>query len=140
MFQIKTKSMNSTVYKIRCASIILMSTGYGWAGGHYIPVNSSILAYSFQFVIITFLLVLGLRFFTLPEYEKIKINRTINGLSIFSALSLVVNILNIIHGFFNPETNSFGSHNSFADLVPILIIIAGTGSWLLTLIHSKKET
>jgi len=131
--------MKSTTYKIRCASIILISAGYGWAGGHYIPANSSILAYSFQFIILLILMVLALKFFSLPENEKNKNNRTVKGLTIFSALSLVINILNIIHGFFNHDPNSFGSHNSFADLVPISIIIAGTGLWLLTSILKKPE-
>ena len=130
----------SNVYKIRSAAIILISAGYGWAGGHYIPVNSSILAYLFQFIIISILLVLGIRFFSLSENEKNNNNRTIKGLSIFSVLSFVINMLNIIHGYINPTTNSFGSHNSFADLVPISIIIVGTGLWLLTLIKNKKAT
>ena len=132
--------MMSNVYKIRSAAIILISAGYGWAGGHYIPVNSSILEYLFQFIIISILMVLGIRFFCLPENEKNNNNRTIKGLSIFSVLSFVINMLNIIHGFINPATNSFGSHNSFADLVPISIIIAGTGLWLLTLIKNEKTT
>jgi len=131
--------MKSTIYKIRCTSIIIISAGYGWAGGHYIPVNSSILAYSFQFVILLILVVLGIKFFSLPENEKNKNNRTVKGLTIFSALSFVINILNIIHGFFNHDLNSFGSHNSFVDLVPISIIIAGTGLWLLSGIKRKMD-
>jgi len=132
--------MISNVYKIRSASILLISAGYGWAGGHYIPVNSPITAYLFQIVIILILLVLGIKFFTLPENEKNNNNRTIKSLSIFSALSLVINILNIVHGFFNHNPNSFGSHNTFADLVPISIIIIGTALWLLTLIKNKKAS
>ena len=132
--------MISNVYKIRIASILLISAGYGWAGGHYIPVNSPITAYLFQIVIILILLVLGIKFFTLPENEKNNNNRTIKSLSIFSALSLVINILNIVHGFFNYNPNSFGSHNTFADLVPISIIIIGTALWLLTLIKNKKAS
>jgi hypothetical protein len=130
--------MKIYLFKIRCASIILISAGYGWAGGHYIPVNSSILAYSFQFVIIVALLILGIKFLSLEENEKHKSNWSIKGLSIFSALSLLINILNIVHGAYNSDINSFGSHNSFADLVPIVLIIFGTGLWLSTVLRTKK--
>ena len=130
--------MSTNIYKIRCASIIIIAAGYGWAGGHYIPVNSSIIAYSFQLIVIVVLLVLGVKFLSLAENEKHKSNWSIKGLTIFSALSLLINILNIIHGFFNNSINSFGSHNTFADLVPIALIIIGTGLWLVTTIQKKK--
>ena len=130
--------MKTYLFKIRCASIILISTGYGWAGGHYIPVDSSIVAYSFQFIIIVTLLILSIKFLSLEENDKHKSNWSIKGLSIFSALSLLINILNIVHGAYSSDINSFGSHNSFADLVPIVLIIFGTGLWLSTVLRTKK--
>jgi hypothetical protein len=140
---LQQEKITSTMYNyrqhnIRCASIILISAGYGWAGGHYIPVNSSILAYAFQFIIIGILLILGIRFLSLTENEKHKRNWSVKGLSIFSALSLLINILNIVHGAYNSDIHSFGSHNSFADLVPIVLIIIGTGLWLSTILGAKR--
>jgi len=129
--------MLSSKYKIRCASIILLSAGYGWAGGHYIPVESSIGAYLFQFIVIALLIVMGTHFLNKQGNEPGKSNWSTKGLTIFSVLSLLINIVNIIHGVYNPNSNSFGSHNSLADLVPILIIITGTVLWLLTFAKKK---
>ncbi len=125
-------------YKIRCASIILMSAGYGWAGGHYIPADSSIIAYSFQFIVIILLTIMGIHFLSSGINRLQKTNWSTKGFSIFSFISLLINILNIIHGAYNHDVHSFGSHNSLADLVPIAIIIIGTLLWLITL--GKKRT
>jgi len=129
--------MLSSKYKIRCASIILLAAGYGWAGGHYIPVESSIVAYLFQFIVIALLIVMGTHFLNNQGNETGKSNWSTKGLTIFSILSLLINIVNIIHGVYNPNSNSFGSHNSLADLVPIIIIITGTVLWLLTFAKKK---
>ncbi|HEY5370731.1 MAG TPA: hypothetical protein VIJ75_17230, partial [Hanamia sp.] len=111
--------------------------GYGWAGGHYIPVESSIVAYLFQFIVIALLIVMGTHFLNNQGNETGKSNWSTKGLTIFSILSLLINIVNIIHGVYNPNSNSFGSHNSLADLVPIIIIITGTVLWLLTFAKKK---
>jgi len=129
--------MLSSKYKIRCTSIILLAAGYGWAGGHYIPVESSIVAYLFQFIVIALLIVMGTHFLNNQGNETGKRNWSTKGLTIFSVLSLLINIVNIIHGVYNPNSNSFGSHNSLADLVPIIIIITGTVLWLLTFAKKK---
>jgi hypothetical protein len=129
--------MLSTQYKIRCAAIILISAGYGWAGGHYIPADSSIIAYSFQFIVIVILMILGVHFLSKRKDEYQKNSWSTNGLTIFSALSLLINILNIIHGAYNRDVHSFVSHNSLADLTPIAIIILGTVLWLITIVKKK---
>lgn len=131
--------MSNYQFKTRSASIILISAGYGWAGGHYIPANSSLIAYSFQFIVISLLLVLGIKFLGLSDSEKQKNNWSIKGLSIFSSLALLMNILNIINGAFNSSKDLYGSHNSFADLVPISLIIIGSMLWLSTILSSKKD-
>jgi hypothetical protein len=130
--------MSNYQFKTRSASIILISAGYGWAGGHYIPANSPLIAYSFQFIVISLLLVLGIKFLGLSDSERQKSNWSIKGLSIFSSLALLMNILNIINGVFNSGEDLYGSHNSFADLVPISLIIIGSMLWLSTLLVSKK--
>lgn len=124
--------MIKNYFRIRCASIILVAAGYGWAGGHYIPTDSTVLAYLFQFVVIFAILIMGVAYLTKHEQATYKSNWTVKGLTIFSALMFVVNIANIIHGVYSKDKNSLGSHNSFADLVPITFILAGTGLWLLT--------
>jgi hypothetical protein len=129
----------NTYFKTRTAAIILMAAGYGWAGGHYIPSNSPLVAYLFQFIIIGVLLLLGIKFFSTAENKNDTPNWAIRGLSIFSVLFFVINVLNIVHGFFNTNPNSFGSHNTFADLVPIVIIILGSGLWIVTIIRVKRH-
>jgi hypothetical protein len=131
--------MGRNIFKARIVSIILIAIGYGWAGGHYIPVNSPPIAYAFQLIVIIILLILGVRFLSLPETEKNKSHWSIRGLSIFSIISLLINIANIIHGAMNEGKASFGSHNSFADLVPIGLIIMGTCLWLTTLPIQKQK-
>ena len=125
--------MVKRVYKIRCASIILLAAGYGWAGGHYIPGDSSIISYLFQFIVLGLLLWMGITYLSQGINDHLKSNWSIKGLSIFSVLSLLINILNIVHGTYNNDVHSFGSHNSLADLIPIIIIILGTILWLITL-------
>ena len=124
--------------KLRIAAIILISAGYGWAGGHYIPANSPVVAYSFQFIIITFLLLASIKYLSTNEIERQQSNWSVIALSIFSILSLVVNILNIIHGAYTTDPNSYGSHNTLADLVPIGFIILGTLLWISTMFRKGK--
>jgi hypothetical protein len=130
--------MLNTIFKIRCAAIILIAAGYVWAGGHYIPADSNVLAYLFQFIIIGVLVVLAVGFFGIAETGRGKRNWAVKGLSIFSVLSLIINILNIVHGAFNSDPHSFGSHNTFADLVPIAILLTGTSLWVVTLLPFKR--
>ncbi len=127
-----------TSFKTRTAAIVLIAAGYGWAGGHYIPSNSNIFAYFFQFVVLGILLWLGIKFFSMPETEGQKRNGAVTGLSIFAVLSLLINVLNIVHGFFNTDPHSFGSHNTLADLVPISIIVAGAVLWIVTILPFKN--
>lgn len=76
-------------YKIRCAAIILISSGNGWAGGHYIPADSLIIAYSFQFIVIVLLLIFGIHFLSKSKDEYKKNRWSTNGMTIISALSLL---------------------------------------------------
>ena len=131
--------MKKSSFKIRIAAIILISAGYGWAGGHYIPANSPLVAYLFQFVVITFLLVTGIKYLSTGGNESQKRNWSVIALNIFSMLSLVVNILNIIHGAYTTDPNSPGSRNTLADLVPIAFIVLGTLLWMSTMISSAKK-
>jgi hypothetical protein len=120
--------MKEYLHKTRIASVILMAAGYGWAGGHYIPADSNLLAYLFQFAVISLIAVLGMNY-----------TRYIKGLTVFSFITLIINISNIVHGLVSSDKNSFGSHNTFADLVPIILIIGGSVLWLLTVTFKKSK-
>ena len=126
--------MTDKYFQIRCAAIIIVAAGYGWAGGHYIPPDSSLLAYIFQFVVLFAILMMGLAYLTTQAQRVNDNNWAVKGLTIFSALMFVVNIANVIHGAYTKDKTSLGSHNSFADLVPIVLILAGTGLWLITVV------
>lgn len=81
---------------------------------------------------------MSIKFLTSPQTQTSKGNWSVKGLTIFSVLSFLINILNIIHGAYSTNPNSFGSHNTFADLVPISILIAGAGLWIITINRNKK--
>src|SRR5450432_3181138 len=81
---LKNKIMKKYFFKIRCAAIILIAAGYGWAGGHYIPAHSSIQAYIFQLIIMLAILITGIRSLSTSENEKRPINWSVTGLGIFS--------------------------------------------------------
>ena len=130
----------SNYFRIKCAAIVLIAAGYGWAGGHYIPANSNIFAYLFQFIVLGLLIYLSISFLSLPENKRDTPNWTIKGLTIFSAVSFIINIANIVHGAFNSNSSSFGSHNSFADLVPIAILLTGSGMWLILVFTKGKHS
>jgi hypothetical protein len=121
------------VSKTRDIAIVLVATGYGWAGGHFIPADMSIIAYLFQFVVIGILLLFTTAFYSRQRKQDPAANKggwPVRALTIFTALSLIVNVANIIRGAGN--TGTFGSHNGLADLVPIGILITGCILWLIT--------
>jgi hypothetical protein len=127
-----------TFFKTRCSAIILIAAAYGWAGGHYIPSNSNIFAYLFQFIILAFVLLSGISFLGNIESKSSNRNWAVKGLSVFSVISFLLNILNMVHGAINKDMHSFGSHNTFADLVPIVILLIGSGLWIITILPFKQ--
>ena len=136
----ETFHMNSS-YSLRCAAVILLAAGYGWAGGHFIPAGSSPWAYVFQFVILLLLLIFGLGFLTAATGESVAPGRlrwNTRALSIFAGLTLIINLANIVQGA--TGKSAYGSHNSFGDLVPIGMIIAGDVIWLLTILPVGAAT
>jgi len=112
----------SYLFTLRIWAILIVSAGYGWAGGHFIPSDAPVWAYAFQFVLLLVLLILATGF--------LKARRNIVGLNIFAVLTLVVNIVNIVRGAV--QNGPYGSHNTIADLVPIILIMAGDLLWLAT--------
>jgi cytochrome bd-type quinol oxidase subunit 2 len=132
---------NTLIFKSRVTAILLIAAGYGWAGGHFIPADSAALVYLFQFVILLILLILSLGFFSgkkAAEHWQPHARWAVIGLNIFTTLTLIINIANIVRGATGAAANSFGSHNTLADLIPIGMIMAGDLLWLLCLISDKK--
>ena len=117
---------------LRLWSILLLAAGYGWAGGHYIPVDAPLWAYAFQFCMLFVLFVLATGFVkaatSLKATSPSRLRRNIVGLTIYTVLTLIINIANIIRGI--EQGGHYGSKNTFADLVPIMLIITGDILWL----------
>lgn len=57
-------------FKTRCAAIVLIAAGYGWACEHYIPAGSNLTAYLFQFIVLGVLLWLAIGFFSMAETDR----------------------------------------------------------------------
>jgi hypothetical protein len=131
---------NNKWFKFQLSAIVLIAIGYGWAGGHYIPADANLLAYLFQFVVLGILLFLAIPFLSLPADQPLRPRWPVNGLTIFSIISFIINLANIIHGAFNTNPKGFGSHNTFPDIVPIAFLIAGSGLWLITILSKKYST
>ena len=116
---------------LRLWSILLVTAGYGWAGGHFIPGDAPIWAYAFQFCMLLILFILAMGFFKINAgliTSPSRIRRTITGLTIYTILTLLINIANIVRGFI--QENHYGSRNTLADLVPIMLIVTGDIIWL----------
>jgi NADH:ubiquinone oxidoreductase subunit 6 (subunit J) len=122
-------------FTLRTIAILLLAAGYGWAGGHFIPADSPLWAYLFQFVMLILLMIFAIGFLrsqgSREEAHPRRRNINVTALSIFAALTLIVNVVNVIRGATN--AGQFGSHNNFADLVPIGLIIIGDVIWLTTI-------
>jgi hypothetical protein len=133
-------SREKNLFTYRTLAILFIASGYGWAGGHFIPIDAPLLAYAFQGILILILFFFSLGFFSQQygkEDKSIHGRWPIIGLTIFALLSLFINIGNIVRGVSNTNPNGFGSHNHFPDLVPIGILIAGDLVWLLSILIDK---
>ena len=115
---------------------MLIAAGYGWGIGHYLPSNSSIVVYAFQFIIITALLIMGIKFLSFAETENHTGDWSVTGLSIFSIFSLLLIILTIVHPAFTPFS---ATRNTFADLLPVSILMTGNGMWIITTARSSRH-
>ena len=116
---------------LRLWAILLLAAGYGWAGGHFIPGDAPLWAYAFQFCLLLILFLLAIDFFKASAgliVSPSRIRRNIMGLTIYTILTLLINIANIIRGIL--QESNYGSKNTFADLVPIILIMAGDILWL----------
>jgi hypothetical protein len=135
IFKPKLFPMNNT-YTLRCCALILLAAGYGWAGGHFIAPDVPLWAYAFQFFILLLLLIFSVGFLTAmagPAASPVRLRRYAGAITVFAVLTLIINIANIIRGAL--VQGPVGSHNTFADLVPIGMILAGDIIWLLTLLR-----
>lgn len=127
--------------------------GYGWAGGHFIPQDAPFWAFLFQFLMLLLLTIFAIGYlrsamgyrqpaigYPQPtigpkQAAPARTNNSIVALNLFAALTLIINVVNVIRGSAN--TGAFGSHNTFSDLVPIGLIVIGDVLWL-SAIRLKK--
>ena len=119
---------------LRVWSILLLAAGYGWAGGHFIPADAPLVAYIFQFCMLGILFALAITFLkalTAHRAASSLTKRAVTGLTIYAILTLIINIANIVHGI--KHTDRYGFHGTLADTIPIVLIIAGDLTWLLTI-------
>jgi len=117
---------------LRLWSILLLAAGYGWAGGHFIPGDAPVWAYLFQFGMLLILFLLATAFIAGVAGWKTspaRMKRIVIGLNIYAVVTLLINIANIVRGFM--ADSHYGSKNTFADLVPIILIMTGDVLWLL---------
>ncbi|HUX84234.1 MAG TPA: hypothetical protein VMV20_03310 [Chitinophagaceae bacterium] len=124
------------LYKTRLTGLLLLTAGYGWAGGHFIPAGITYLAYLIQLAIILILLVFTVAYLNLPNAPSLRGLRggwPVIALTVFTVLSLILNIANVIQGVNNHSPDAFGSHNTPADLFPIVLIMIGNVLWISTL-------
>lgn len=115
--------------RIRLLALLLLVAGYGWAGGRFIPASSPLVAYIFQLGILAILMSLACIF--LGRSSRTSPSRWPSVcLTIFAVLTLLINIVNILHGVTGFGPQNLGSNGSFADLLPISLIVLGDIMWL----------
>jgi hypothetical protein len=125
----------------RICALFLLAAGYGWAGGHFIPADAPLWAYLFQFVMLFLLVLFALYYLKamagLSGGLSSRRPWSMTALTVYSVLTLLINAANIIRGA--GGGGPYGSHNTFADLVPIGLIMGGDILWLLTLLPKMAK-
>jgi len=128
-------------FTVRVWALLLLAAGYGWAGGHFIPADAPLWAYAFQFVMLLLLFIFAVGFLKTTaglSISVVRARRNIIALTVYAILTLLINAANIVRGAL--QGGPYGSHNTFADLIPIMLIMAGDVLWLLTLIRKTAKT
>jgi hypothetical protein len=120
---------------LRTGALLLIAAGYGWAGGHFIPEGSPTAAYLFQGCMILVLLTCSAGYLgsVVRSTDPRGARRWMIALTVYTALTLLINVANVIQGAVSHGTNAYGSHNTVADLIPIGMIVGGDIVWLLGL-------
>jgi hypothetical protein len=124
----------------RICALFLLASGYGWAGGHFIPADAPPWAYLFQFVLLFLLVLFALYYLKAVAGSSVLGGRrpwSMTALTVYALLTLLINAANIIRGA--GGGGPYGSHNTFADLVPIGLIIGGDLLWLVTLVPKMAK-
>ena len=130
--------MKNNFFKIRYSAMILIAAGYGWAAGRYIPDQSPLLLYLLQFIIIAALLIMGAGFLSPRESDDNKNSRSAIAVSILLIISLIVDIFDILHGHTSSATY-FDTHHNFTSLAPLVLLLAGNGLWVTSLIQGFRN-
>lgn len=136
---IMNTNTQSFISKLQITAIILLTAGWGWAGGNFsagLPLWNMLL----HCIPILLLLVMSLQIFRVRGAQQgVESNArgARIGMSIFAIVSIIGAIVLVVLGATNPDPNSVGVHNLW-DWFPTIIIIGSSLLWLTTLISVRR--
>ncbi|HET7637714.1 MAG TPA: hypothetical protein VFK47_03145 [Ktedonobacteraceae bacterium] len=123
------------------ASTLLMAAGWGMICGTFVqPVATwwGAIADTLHLLPFVALLLLSMSFLrAVTEGKSARGSRI--GISIVAVFSILTCVVFIILGAINPDPNSVGVH-TFEDLMPVIVLNAGTLLWLSTLLPFRRST
>jgi hypothetical protein len=134
-----TNAKHST-FNLLVAAILLMAAGWGWICGNFVqPVTQGYGQFAdlMHFLPFVALLLLSVRFFS-NAVAGIRSHGSKVGITIVAAFSVIALIVFIVLGAINPDPNSVGVH-SVADWMPVVVLGAGSLSWLAVVLFGKRE-
>lgn len=144
----KTNTQHSTmtnasnaISKLQITAILLMTAGWGWTDGNFIPVGSAVGNYLAHCIPLVLLLIMGVQMFRMfdsRQKAEAHIRRVNIAMSVFAGVSIIGCLVLIALGIINPDPNSVGVHN-FADWFPTVILNMGTFLWLGTFIFAPRR-
>jgi hypothetical protein len=138
----KTNTQQS-IFKAQIAAILLMAAGWGWICGNFVqPVTASwgVVADTLHILPFVALLLLSLSLFRFDTSNQggITVSRGARtGITIVGIFSILACAVFVLLGAINPDPNSVGVHN-FEDTMPVIVLMAGTFLWLLTLLLQRR--
>ena len=127
------------IFKLQTTAIILLTAGWGWAGGNFtagLPLWNMLL----HCIPILLLLAISLQIFRIRGTQhdaESDARGSMIGMSIFAIVSIIGAIVLVVLGATNPDPNSVGVHNLW-DWFPTIIIIGSSLLWLTTLIPVRR--
>lgn len=130
------------------AGVILMAAGWGWISGNFVQPFLPFFFGGFidliHFVPAAVLLLLSMRFFRASGMEIGKVARAGGagaraGITLVAVFSILACAVFVLLGVSNPDPNSLGVH-TIEDLLPVIVLNAGTFLWLSTLVRAGGDT
>jgi hypothetical protein len=127
------------------AGILLMAAGWGWISGNFVdpffPFFFGGLIDLLHFLPVVVLLLLTLRFLRAssnPVEAGAGASGAHTGITLVAGFSILACAVFVVLGALNPDPNALGVH-TFEDLLPVLVLNAGTLLWLSTLVPRRQN-